>query len=71
MAEFANSLLVIPKVLAANSAKDATELVAKLRAFHNKAQQVKELAHMRWYNHIYHIVSSLLQIEGSVSVIHR
>ncbi|KAL3994599.1 T-complex protein 1 alpha subunit [Acanthocheilonema viteae] len=48
VAEFANSLLVIPKVLASNAAKDSTELVAKLRAFHNKAQQVKELAHLNW-----------------------
>ncbi|MCP9261902.1 T-complex protein 1 subunit alpha [Dirofilaria immitis] len=48
VAEFANSLLVIPKVLASNAAKDSTELVAKLRAFHNKAQQVKELAHLKW-----------------------
>ncbi|VDN19432.1 unnamed protein product [Gongylonema pulchrum] len=48
VAEFANSLLVIPKVLASNAAKDSTELVAKLRAFHNKSQQVKELAHLKW-----------------------
>ncbi|EJD75307.1 T-complex protein 1 subunit alpha [Loa loa] len=48
VAEFANSLLVIPKVLASNAAKDSTELVAKLRAFHNKAQQVKELVHLKW-----------------------
>lgn len=53
VAEFANSLLVIPKVLASNAAKDSTELVAKLRAFHNKAQQVKELAHLKWYLSIF------------------
>lgn len=38
IAEFANALLVIPKTLAVNAAKDSTELVAKLRAYHNAAQ---------------------------------
>lgn len=36
--EFANSCLVLPKTLAVNAAKDATELVANLRALHYKAQ---------------------------------
>jgi len=35
--EFAEALLVIPKTLAVNAAKDATELVARLRAYHNTA----------------------------------
>lgn len=38
IAEFANALLVIPKTLAVNAAKDSTELVAKLRAYHNASQ---------------------------------
>ncbi|KAJ1549569.1 T-complex protein 1 subunit alpha [Cladochytrium tenue] len=38
IAEYANALLVIPKTLAVNAAKDASELVAKLRAYHNAAQ---------------------------------
>lgn len=38
IAEFADALLIIPKTLAVNAAKDATELVAKLRAFHYSAQ---------------------------------
>jgi T-complex protein 1 subunit alpha len=38
IAEFANALLVIPKILAVNAAKDSTELVAKLRAHHNASQ---------------------------------
>lgn len=38
IAEFAESLLIIPKVLAVNAAKDATELVARLRAYHHTAQ---------------------------------
>ncbi|KAI8474760.1 MAG: chaperonin complex component [Monoraphidium minutum] len=38
ISEFAEALLVLPKTLAVNAAKDATELVAKLRAFHHSAQ---------------------------------
>lgn len=48
IAEFADALLVIPKTLAVNAAKDATELVAKLRAYHHTAQtnaDKKHLAH--------------------------
>lgn len=40
IAEFATALLVIPKTLAVNAAKDATNLVAKLRSYHNAAQNV-------------------------------
>jgi T-complex protein 1 subunit alpha len=36
--EFADALLVIPKTLAVNAAKDASELVARLRAHHNTSQ---------------------------------
>ena len=39
IAEFSEALLVIPKVLAINAAKDATDLIAKLRVFHNAAQK--------------------------------
>ena len=38
IAEFASALLIIPKTLAVNAAKDSTDLVAKLRAYHNAAQ---------------------------------
>ncbi|KAF8188376.1 hypothetical protein BJ912DRAFT_968688 [Pholiota molesta] len=38
IAEFASALLAIPKTLAVNAAKDSTELVAKLRTYHNAAQ---------------------------------
>jgi len=48
VASFANSLLVIPKVLTVNSAFDATDLVAKLRAFHVRAQSAKEQHHLKW-----------------------
>ena len=37
--EFADALLVIPKTLAVNAAKDSSELVAKLRSAHAKSQK--------------------------------
>ncbi|KAK9750056.1 hypothetical protein RND81_02G170300 [Saponaria officinalis] len=46
IAEFAEALLVIPKVLAVNAAKDATDLVAKLRAYHNTAQTKADKQHL-------------------------
>ncbi|XP_076326999.1 T-complex protein 1 subunit alpha-like [Tachypleus tridentatus] len=48
IAEYAKSLLVIPKTLTVNAAKDATELVAKLRAYHNSCQTKPEHAHLKW-----------------------
>lgn len=48
IAEFAQSLLVIPKTLAVNAAKDATDLVAKLRAYHNSSQTKAEHAGLKW-----------------------
>ena len=46
IAEFAESLLVIPKILSVNAAKDATELVAKLRAYHHTAQVKPDKKHL-------------------------
>lgn len=48
IAEFAHSLLVIPKQLGVNAAKDATDLVAKLRAYHNMSQTKPEHRELRW-----------------------
>uniref|UniRef100_A0AAY4BQX2 T-complex protein 1 subunit alpha n=1 Tax=Denticeps clupeoides TaxID=299321 RepID=A0AAY4BQX2_9TELE len=48
IAEFARSLLVIPKALAVNAAQDSTDLVAKLRAFHNEAQVNPERKNLKW-----------------------
>ncbi|KAK3611272.1 hypothetical protein CHS0354_004921 [Potamilus streckersoni] len=48
IAEFARALLVIPKQLAVNAAKDSTDLVAKLRAYHNMAQTKHENKELRW-----------------------
>ena len=44
--EFAEALLVIPKTLAVNAAKDATDLVAKLRTYHNHAQKRPDKKHL-------------------------
>ncbi|CAL5219347.1 g1163 [Coccomyxa viridis] len=49
IAEVADALLVIPKALAVNAAKDATELVAKLRAYHYTAQTKPEKAGLARY----------------------
>ncbi|XP_078443638.1 T-complex protein 1 alpha subunit [Wolffia australiana] len=46
IAEFAESLLIIPKVLAVNAAKDSTDLVAKLRAYHHTAQTKADKQHL-------------------------
>ncbi|GAB6019587.1 T-complex protein 1 subunit alpha [Chamberlinius hualienensis] len=48
IAEYARSLLVIPKTLAVNAAQDATDLVAKLRAYHNSSQTKAEHAQLKW-----------------------
>jgi T-complex protein 1 subunit alpha len=49
VAEFADSLLALPKALAVNAAKDATELVARLRAYHYKAQHEDSKSHLSNY----------------------
>eukprot|EP01055_Gregarina_sp_Pseudo9_P005642 Gregarina_sp_Pseudo_9__5641@NODE_788_length_2219_cov_15_911927_g742_i0_p1_GENE_NODE_788_length_2219_cov_15_911927_g742_i0NODE_788_length_2219_cov_15_911927_g742_i0_p1_ORF_typecomplete_len550_score182_70Cpn60_TCP1/PF00118_24/1_2e162DUF531/PF04407_12/0_43DUF531/PF04407_12/6_1e03_NODE_788_length_2219_cov_15_911927_g742_i05332182 len=51
IAEFAEALNVIPKTLAVNAAKDATELLARLRACHWKCQKSDDEADekYKWY----------------------
>jgi T-complex protein 1 subunit alpha len=46
--EFAEALLVIPKTLAVNAAQDATDLVAKLCAFHHASQTEEAKAEHRF-----------------------
>ena len=48
IAEFAKSLLVIPKTLSVNAAKDATDLVAKLRAYHHSSQFKTGHGELKW-----------------------
>ena len=47
--EFADALLVIPRILAVNAAQDATELVARLVAFHHAAQSDPAKADLRFH----------------------
>jgi T-complex protein 1 subunit alpha len=42
IAEFSEALQIIPKTLAINAAKDATDLIAKLRVFHNAAMKADD-----------------------------
>lgn len=50
IAEFANALLVIPKTLAVNAAKDSSDLIAKLRTYHAASQTAaKDDAKRRGY----------------------
>jgi len=50
IAEFSEALLVIPKTLAMNAAKDATDLISKFRVFHNHGQRApKEDTEKREY----------------------
>lgn len=46
--QFSEALLVIPKTLAVNAAKDAPDLVAKLCAMHNMAQRQQDKAHLKY-----------------------
>ncbi|XP_018401617.1 PREDICTED: uncharacterized protein LOC108778822, partial [Cyphomyrmex costatus] len=48
IAEFARSLLIIPKTLAVNAAQDATDLVAKLRPYHNSSITKPDLVNLKW-----------------------
>ncbi|XP_042201307.1 T-complex protein 1 subunit alpha, partial [Callorhinchus milii] len=47
-AEFSRAMLVIPKTLAVNAAQDSTDLVEKLRAFHNEAQVNPDRKTLKW-----------------------
>eukprot|EP00062_Callorhinchus_milii_P009252 gi/632953030/ref/XP_007892173.1/ PREDICTED: T-complex protein 1 subunit alpha [Callorhinchus milii] len=48
IAEFARAMLIIPRTLAVNAAQDSTDLVAKLRAFHNEAQVNPDRKTLKW-----------------------
>lgn len=49
VAQFASALLIIPKVLSLNAAKDAVDLVASLRSHHNAAQTKESSSHLKNY----------------------
>lgn len=46
--EFAEALMMIPKILSVNAAQDATELVAQLRAHHARSQTNPDEAELKW-----------------------
>lgn len=46
---FAQSLLIIPNTLTVNAAKDATDLVPKLRAYHHSSQVKTEHSQLKYY----------------------
>ena len=48
IAEFAESLLVIPKTLVINSSKDAAEMVSRLLVFHASAQKEEKNKDYIW-----------------------
>lgn len=48
ISEFANALLVIPKTLAVNAAKDSTDLVATLRTRHYASQTNEADKELKW-----------------------
>jgi len=47
VAQFASALLIIPKILSLNAAKDSVDLVSKLRAHHNLSQKKEEKQYMK------------------------
>ena len=67
IAEFARSLLIIPKTLAVNAAQDSTDLVAKLRAFHNEAQVNPERKNLKWsVERLYSLFMTYLNIKKNL-----
>jgi T-complex protein 1 subunit alpha len=48
--EFAEALYIIPKTLALNAAKDALDLIAKLRTFHYASQNSDNAERQQWKN---------------------
>ncbi|UJR10660.1 hypothetical protein I4U23_014855 [Adineta vaga] len=49
VAEFASALLSIPKALSVNAGQDASDLIAKLRAYHNASQIIAEREQLKWF----------------------
>ena len=62
--EFAEALLVIPKTLAVNAAKDATDLVAKLCALHNVAQKSEDKKYLSTVRAFLIIAAFFLEVDG-------
>jgi hypothetical protein len=75
IAEFAEALLTIPKTLVVNAAHDATELVAKLRAHHHRAQtdttkkDYRMYVCLLWIPYSHHSGMVLIYIMEELSII--
>ena len=54
-------MLVIPKQLAVNAAQDSTDLVAKLRAYHNTSQTKPERKDLKWFVKLFILMTCLTQ----------
>ena len=61
IAEFAEALLVIPKQLSLNAAKDATELVSKMIVLHTNIQNDPSNEKLAWFKYV-----GLDLVEGKV-----
>jgi|EP00161_Ancyromonas_sigmoides_P012590 T-complex protein 1 subunit alpha len=48
IAEFSSALLILPKTLAVNAACDATDLIARLRAYHHTSQTDADQEKLKW-----------------------
>ncbi|AET39223.1 chaperonin-containing T-complex alpha subunit TCP1 Ecym_4145 [Eremothecium cymbalariae DBVPG len=71
IAEFAGTLLIIPKTLAVNAAKDSSELIAKLRSYHAASQQAKpdDLKKKKYRNYGLDLIRGKIVDEVSAGVL--
>ncbi|KAM9903217.1 hypothetical protein OXX79_003482 [Metschnikowia pulcherrima] len=71
IAEFANALLVIPKTLAMNAAKDSSELIAKLRTYHAAAQMAlkDDVKRNKYKNYGLDLIQGKIVNEASAGVL--
>ncbi|AMD22977.1 HHR208Cp [Eremothecium sinecaudum] len=71
IAEFAAALLVIPKTLAVNAAKDSSDLIAKLRSYHSASQQARpnDLKKKKYKNYGLDLIKGKIVDELSAGVL--
>lgn len=71
IAEFANALLIIPKTLAINAAKDSSELIAKLRSYHAASQTAMkdDLKRKKYKNYGFDLINGKVVNEITTGVL--
>ncbi|WPK25835.1 hypothetical protein PUMCH_003168 [Australozyma saopauloensis] len=71
IAEFANALLIIPKTLAINAAKDSSELIAKLRSYHAASQTAlkDDLKRKKYKNYGFDLINGKVVNEITTGVL--